>query len=110
MLLHCSQFWRCHPALLYGLACLLGCFLALDGSWLPFIPLLILFGVFPWVDRAMRLRLGLALGVLGISFVYVASHYALPELPPEGTFGKGVLKIDSLSQSTTHFGSFWVYK
>lgn len=105
-----SHFWRCYPALLYGMACLLGCFLALKTTpWIG-VPCLVLFGALPWADRALQVRLGLALGVMGTSAFYVYSHYHLIELPLEGSFGEGELHIDSLSTSKTHFGAFWVYK
>lgn len=104
-----DEFWRQYPALLYGLAVLLGISLAFSGnSWL-LIP--IGFLVCPALaSRTLRIRLLLALGLLVGSFVYAKMSYQLPSLPKEGVEGTADLEISSVSSLSTHFGKRWVYR
>jgi len=98
-------FWRKHPALLYGLAFLLGCSWALTKA----LPLLVPMGALalafstPW-------RHGAALGVFLMAIVYAKGLYIFPEGNLEPIRGEGYFSIDSLSLKKTHFGTFWVYK
>src|ERR1700722_15201809 len=105
-----DKFWQQHPALLYSLAFLLGCFAALDFSWLLLFPTALLFySKYPF-SFSLWSRFLLALALLGVGYVHVKAHYSLPKLPLQGIYGSAYLEIESLSLSTTHFGKFWIYK
>jgi competence protein ComEC len=103
-------FWQKHPALLYALFFLIGCYYALEASWLILFPLGILFGTQAKLSKDLLMRLGLASLTAIAAFVYVKTQYILPKLPPQGAYGSIEFDIQSLSSSKTHFGKFWVYK
>jgi competence protein ComEC len=105
-----NEFWQQHPALLYSLAFLLGCFIALNFSWLLLFPILLLFYSRVPFSSSIWSRFLLAAAMLCAGCLYVKAHYSLPKLPPQGIYGTAHLEVDSLSVSTTHFGKFWVYK
>lgn len=98
-------FWQKHPALLYGLAFLLGCGWGLNGSYLLIIPTITLLFAY-----SNFLRHAVALLILLTALLYVKWVYVLPEVGMENFSGKGLFTIESLSFKKTHFGTFWVYK
>ena len=113
-----DSFWRFHPALLYGLAFLLGCFWSFNPHPALIVPtifllsplLLILFMVDALALKPLFLRLLLALGLLATAFCYAAFSYEFPSLPDEGIEGVAQLHISSLSESQHPFGHQWVYR
>lgn len=105
-----DRFWIQTPALLYGLAMLLGVAFGLDFRWEWIIPGAFLFA--PLISGKSRLvpRLGLAFLIALASGFYVSAYYRLPDLPPDGVKGEGYFEIHGLIKSNTHIGSRWVYK
>lgn len=103
-------FWQKHPALLYALFFLIGCYLALEKSWLVLFPLFLLFATQARFSKVIFLRLSLASLISIAAFAYVKVYYRSPDLPPAGAYGSIEFEIQSLSTSKTHFGKFWVYK
>lgn len=102
-----QEFWRRHPALLYGSAMLLGVSSALSWNLIFFIP--IIFLVIP-ILRGMRRRLLLATLVGCVAFIYTHGIFIFPKLPVEGVAGTAHLEISSVTSTTTHFGKRWQYK
>lgn len=105
-----AQFWRQHPALLYAVAGLLGCFAAFYSLWcsILFIPLL---WDFPKnISKPYVFRLCLAFMIFLSFLSFASSTYDLPSIPPEGVHGTAYVQIKFLSQTTTHYGKQWVYQ
>lgn len=103
-----NQTWCYYPALLYGLALLIGTAVGLNSSlWLG-IPALFLW--VPLITRKswLRLLLSIFVGIAGFYSVKVSYHF--PDTPPQGLTGKGHLLISSLNTTHKHFGKFWQYK
>lgn len=108
------DFWREHPALLYGLAMLLGSLAALAPHPALLFPGVVIF--FPLIPAffaghtllAARLFFALLLGVGAMLMACVQCSF--PDIPEEGIQGTAYINIESLSSQRTHFGSFWVYK
>lgn len=98
-------FWRKAPALLYGLAFLLGCGWALTEALFLLVPIgaLALSFSTPW-------RHGAALALFLAAIAYVKGLYIFPEGNLDPIREEGIFSIDSLSFKKTHFGTFWVYK
>lgn len=105
-----SLFWQKYPALHYSLFFLLGCYFAIEQSWMVLIPLAFLIATqWPFSKKSLsRLSLGLAIGLLAA--ISVHARFSLPELPPEGRSERFEFQIESLTQSKTHFGRCWVYR
>ncbi|MEC7839431.1 MAG: ComEC/Rec2 family competence protein [Chlamydiota bacterium] len=106
-----NRFWRQNPALLYGLAFLLGTAIALyPGKWILIFPFLALF--FPLLLKrswshplANRLLLGLL--TVFLSFLYVQTTVTIP---PKNEIGSGVFSISSIERSDNFYSSKWIYK
>ena len=99
-----DRFWVQHPALLYGLAFLLGITAYFEQSpWLIGPASALILSV-----RGHRLILALLLGMSGA--VYVQAAFKLPHLPEKGLQGTAYINISSLTPTQTHFGKFWTYK
>ena len=100
-----NRFWQLNPALLYGLAFLMGCVSAI--SWQPIFlfPIAILL-----LPLGLSLRFVLTATVFVTAFAYTIFSYQFPELPEKGVIGNATLRITSLSSASTHFGKRWVYK
>lgn len=102
-------FWRGAPALLYGLAFLLGITFAIASSpLLALIPTLLLLG--PLIATAAFQQFFIATLVLLSGYVYTAAHHTLPTLPPEGVKGRALVKIHSLAKQSNLFAERWVYR
>ena len=98
-------FWRKYPALLYGLAFLLGCCWGLSPSYCLLIPTIALSLAF-----STALRHACALFLALAAFFYVKGLYHLPSENFSQMAGQGYFAINSLGLKHTHFGTFWVYK
>lgn len=104
-----QRFWQQHPALLYGIAVLLGISTALYAHPLLALPTACL--LLPLLFcRAQWLRALLACALMLSAFGYVQMTYQFPTLPAEGVTGSAEIEISSLSSVTTHFGKRWVYR
>lgn len=102
-----DRFWQQHPALLYGLASLLGCGLALANTTALLLPIGLLY--FPLILRpAIRdplcTRLLLSLLVGASAFFICSVSYQRPPLPKEGVEGRAYVGISSLKDKKTPFG------
>ena len=110
------HFWLCHPALLYGIAFLLGLFCHLeDAPWLIIIPCLSLWLPFLIAaahrkHREMLKPLALSLLTFLTAWCYASVHYSFPRLPPEGILGNAHIKIRSISLQYSLFGDRWLYR
>ncbi|WP_068466829.1 ComEC/Rec2 family competence protein [Candidatus Protochlamydia phocaeensis] len=107
------HFWRCHPALLYGISLLLGIYsslYSLPHSLLPLMALWLPFLVAVYRQGMSYLKpLLLSLAVFFSSWAYMSVHYQFPELPEEGVGGLAHISIDSLTRHTSPFGTRWIY-
>lgn len=99
-----DRFWSHRPALLYGLAFLLGISAFIEKSpWIIFPVLVLILSV-----RGNRLVLAMLLGMAGM--IYVHALFQFPFLPEKGLEGTAYINISSLIPTQTHFGKFWTYK
>jgi competence protein ComEC len=109
----CHLFWQSHPALLYGLASLIGCTSALTGHVSLLFPLGLLYlplllparGVF-----GLRLRLLLSLFVCAGAFGVCSASYRWPSLPPTGIEGTAEIAMKRLTRHRSAFGESWLYE
>ena len=107
-----ESFWRRYPALLYGLACLLSCFLALKPTWLICLPIFLLFGplFFVPIGHPLARRLTLALGLFLALTLSIYGRYDFPNLPEEGLEGRAHFHIETVTHARHAFGRQWIYK
>lgn len=99
-------FWRSYPALLYGIAFLLGFYCAFNPTWSLWIPLLIL-----WIPFLSNLKpLILSISLFLAAWFFGISYYQFPTLPEEGIKGIGWVEIESLSEQHSYFGKQWLYR
>lgn len=109
-----ASFWSHYPALLYGLAVLLGVSAYLSPLWVLSIPIIALF--FPLLfmrhcqERELIQRLMLALLLLCASAAMVYFRYSLPDIASEGVVGQLHFFPESVSLKKTSFGEQWVYR
>lgn len=109
-----ADFWRHHPALLYGIATLIGASLALYSIWLPVLALLLIAISFPALkferqQRSAHIRVALAIFFAAASFLLAGVRYQFPDVLP---LKSGIADVDitSVSTSRTPFGNVWSYK
>lgn len=108
------RFWKQHPALLYGIALLLGFSSAIDWNNALLMPisfiLLPLFFPFDkrWRETGMRFLFFISL--FFASFCYAKTYYQFPTLPVEGVLGTASVKLTSLATKSTSFGKRWIYR
>src|SRR5215207_4052352 len=96
------QFWLCHPALLYGIAFMLGIYCYLTASfelmipclflWLPFI----LMAIYPQHREVIKPFI-LSLIIFFTAWAYAASHYTFPSFPSEGLTGQAHVSMRNIS-------------
>lgn len=113
--LNLLNFWLCHPALLYGIAFLLGLYAHLEQSiwllvpclslWLPFI----IAGCQPH-DRSALKHLALSVMTFLTAWCYTSVHYSFPFLPEGGIRGNAQVKIKSITLQNSFFGERWLYR
>lgn len=97
-----ESFWRPNPALLYGIAILIGFSFFLTRNPILILPaLLLLFSG----KRAI-----LAYALIIISALFLNSQISLPHLDPEGIKGEAYFDISGVSLKSSHFGKQWIYK
>lgn len=108
------EFWLKHPALLYGVACLIGFYGALYQTSLVLIPILCLWlpsGIYGWKRINFNYKpFILSFLLLFISASYAMIAYPVPSLPIEGLKGKACLTIESVSSHSSYFGRRWIYR
>jgi len=104
-----QRFWQKHPALLYGVAALVGVSFALTHK---LIFLLILFVLVSPLFYGRTRQLLLAMAVSLSFFGYTSARYHFIEISREETsiFGQGHVALESIASKSTHFGKRWVYK
>ncbi len=100
-----ATFWERNPALLYAIAVLIGCCLALNQNPILLIPLILLLVPFYRDWKRILLISGLALS----SFLYVHVEYQFPTVPVDGLRGKARFDISAVSSKRTFYGSQWCY-
>ena len=106
-----ADFWRHYPALLYGVAAVLGSAIALSLIWLPvavLITTLLLMPVFT-SDKQARLRTWLAMLVGTASCTFTYERYQFPENVPLKN-GTADVEITSVSAVKTPFGPIWGFE
>lgn len=105
-----TYFWQQFPALLYGLAFLLGSSFALFPNVIFLFPFLLIWAPLilqkPKFDSA-TLRLLLGLIVMLSSFTYVKHTIQFPLV--QEIEGIATFEIENFSASMKHFGSSWRY-
>lgn len=106
-------FWQQFPALLYGLAFLLGCSFALFPNAIYVIPCLLIWAPLflqkpKFNSTTSRLLLGLI--VMFTAFAYVQLTIKLPDLTvTQEIDGIATFEIESFSDAAKHFGTSWRY-
>lgn len=107
-----DTFWGKNPALLYGLAVLIGSAGALFGYIILLFPVILICSplLLEMASTNLKRRLLLFLAFLATSYGYVYITHDLPHLPEEGVSGTAIFQVDSLSSTTTHIGKQWIYK
>ncbi|MGZ3633687.1 MAG: ComEC/Rec2 family competence protein [Parachlamydiaceae bacterium] len=108
-----ADFWRQHPALLYGIAFLLGCGLGLSSHPIYILPMGLVWA--PLLQKAKdpssHLRLLFAAILLCGGLIYVKCMIRFP--PPavaKEMEGKAHFEIESFSTVSKHYGNAWSYK
>lgn len=109
------HFWLHHPALLYGIAFLLGLFCYFEGSYYLILPCLSLwiplfFAVILYRQKNYLKLLSLSLFTFFTAWGISAIHYSFPSIPHQGISGKAHVKIKSIGIQHTLFGIRWVYR
>lgn len=109
--LKCSEFWRQHPALLYGLAFLLGCGFTLSQKPIFLLPsIFILAPLLDGFNKGTFIRLSLALLLFLTACTYVSSTIQFPNSSEAKTWdGIAHFDIDHFSLSRKHYGTNWRY-
>jgi competence protein ComEC len=109
------HFWLYHPALLYGIAFLLGSLCHLEGSswllipcaslWTPFL----ITALHPDHREALR-PLSLSFLVFFTAWSTAAIHYRFPLLPEQEISGRAQIKIQAIGLQNSLFGERWLYR
>ncbi len=96
-------FWRRHPALLQGLAALLGTSFALSPSLALFLPTACLF--LPLGKKCL-------FPLLTLFTSFLLSHHSttVPLLPEKGLKGEARIHIESIQTKEASFRKSWLYK
>lgn len=97
-----DEFWKSHPALLYGLAILIGFYGSLTLNPVLFLPFSLLL--------LSKNRAILVIVLTLVSALYIPSQVSLPDLKSQELKGTAHFKISSLSMKSSQFGKQWVYK
>jgi competence protein ComEC len=106
------KFWHSHPALLYGLALLLGFYASFQKEILLVIPLLALWIPFIVVAQANRqfwMPLLLSFSLFCSAWIYADIYYIFPKTSSTGIAGKAHLSIESIRLQSSFFGKRWIY-
>lgn len=106
-----ADFWRHYPALLYGIAALLGSATALSMIWPPIVGLIAAFLLLPLFtqNKQARWRAWLAMLVAAASCILTHERYQFPENVPLKN-GIADVEITSVSALKTPFGPIWGYE
>lgn len=107
------SFWRCYPALLYGISSLLGVYAAFSLSFLLLIPICMLWLPFfycAYSESYSYKTFILSLFCLGSLWFYTNSRCQRPSLPIEGISGTAHISIHQLVQHSHPFGKKWIYE
>jgi len=97
-----DNFFKEHPALLYGLAMLIGFYGGLSQNPILILPICCLL--------LSKRRAILVVPLILASAFFINSRVALPHLTEEGLQGTAHFTISSVALKSTHFGKQWVYK
>lgn len=103
------NFWHLHPALLYGLALLLGFFASFNGGMTILIPCLGLWTPFLFHYSNFRKPFVLSLALFCMAWSYASVHYRFPKLPHEGVRGTAHISVQSMRLQRSFFGARWIY-
>src|SRR5262245_34488276 len=112
--MYLATFWRRTPALLYGLATLIGFYASLNNHIIVLIPVLFLiisliFSLLKGEAGATK-QLLLCLLVGLCTWVYGLIYYTFPQVPEQGIRGWAYIEIQSLSENSSFMGKSWHYK
>lgn len=102
------KFWIKFPALLYGVASLLGFYASFYGVYSIAIPALCLW--LPFILKKSHVSsLFLSLSLFFVAWAYGQAEYKIPSLPAKGISGKAHVSIQTLNLIRTPFGKKWIY-
>ena len=108
-----TTFFQQHPALLYGLAFLIGCGFALQPQGVLLVPSLILcipFLLKP-LQRTVAMRQLLAGLMLGVGILYTQSTIQLPDTHMTKEFyGTAIFDVEDITLLSKHYGRTWRYR
>ncbi len=103
--------WHEYPALLYGLAYLIGFANGINPAASLLIPFFLI-GLSLFTPASCKLngiRGCLALALLLAGFTWAKIGYMVPEVPKDGIAGSALIDISSVKELDSHFGNGWVY-
>ena len=103
-----ADFWRRHPALLYGLSLLIGTFLALNWHWSSLLLAFAIYAPLCFHTPSCR-RLLLALLLIPIAYTSVHLRHHRPALPESGIEGVAELDVSSVTPTVLFARPFWRY-
>jgi competence protein ComEC len=104
------QFWRRHPALLYGVTFAFGVSWALGAHWMFLLPMVFIF--FPLLCKppsALYSRLCLAACVFIVAYCYASSSISTPEAETS-IEGKGIVTLSTLTKKNKFSREIWEYR
>lgn len=104
-----DRFWSAHPALLYGLALLIGIAFALAGTWVLLIPLLVICLplALPSCPTRLRLRILTAVAIAGCGVIGITLYTQIPDHLP--IHGRARFSMTAVQKAHNHFARSWVY-
>ncbi len=108
ILRHWIKFWIPHPALLYGIATLLGFYASFYGAYYILLPALLLWIPF-LLEKSQIIHLLLSLTLFFAAWGYGKTAYQSSALPEKGIQGKAHISILSLTNQKSPFGVRWIY-
>jgi competence protein ComEC len=109
-----QKCWSQAPALLYGLAFLLGCLSALHWTPLLLLPVLLIFS--PLILKSSYrkpeapLRLMLAAAIILMAFTYIKTTIHFPDMHENSLRGIAIFDTQNLSIIKKHHGKYATYK
>jgi competence protein ComEC len=111
MLLSLANFWRQHPALLYGISVLVGISFGFSHNPILLLPGLLLFIPIVFTknnEEHLRIRLCTGIALCISSFIFTQLYFHFPQ--QDEVHGKGQFAISSITSNKNHFSHSWIYK
>lgn len=102
------KFWIEQPALLYGIALLLGLYASFYAPYHILVPAFLLWVPF-LIEKKQMTQLLLSMALFFAAWSYGKSFYLQPDLPEKGMRGKAYISITSITTQKSPFGERLIY-